>query len=269
LSIRMIAADLDDTLLRHDLTISERTLQAIDQARAKGVLFTVATGRMPLSCKKFIELLRIGVPVIACHGAIIKDMENGQTIYRQVIPNDLALEAVNKMQAEGMHCQIYIDDKIYINKANKWSEVWKKVSTIPAEEADLVEILQAGEGTAKIVSIDAEEMILGKYKAYQKIFAGKIHLTLSKPNFLEMSAAEVNKGAALAFLAERHGIKREEIMAIGDSLNDLEMIRYAGIGVAMANARPEVKMEADYITGTNEEDGVARAIEKFVLNGEA
>jgi hydroxymethylpyrimidine pyrophosphatase-like HAD family hydrolase len=88
---------------------------------------------------------------------------------------------------------------------------------------------------------------------------------MSKPHFLEMSALTVNKGTALAFLGGEAWDCPEEIMAIGDSLNDIEMIQYAGIGVAMGNARPEVKKVADYITATNEEDGVAQAIEKFVL----
>jgi len=266
LVIRMVAMDLDDTLLRHDLTISERTIRSINKAREKGVLVTVATGRMPLSCQRFIEQLEIKIPVITCHGAIVKDMESGEIIYRKVIESKIVAEVIQRMQSEKMHCQIYVKDKIYTNMKNEWSEKWRKLSNLQAEEADLFEILQQEEeGAEKIVSIDDEGLIFEKYTAFQPLFDGRVHLTMSKPNFLEMSDTTVNKGAALEFLAQKHGIKREEIMAIGDSLNDLEMIRYAGLGVAMGNARSEVKKEADYITGTNNEEGVAAAIEKFVL----
>ncbi|NLI92957.1 MAG: HAD family phosphatase [Peptococcaceae bacterium] len=266
--IRLIAMDLDDTVLRDDLTVSKRTLQAINQARAKGVLVTVATGRMPLSCQRFIDVLDIRIPVIMCHGAIIKDMNSGEIIFRKVIDKETASEAIRIMQAEGMHCQIYLQDKVYTNQLNKWSQTWKKLSTVQSEEADLLAVLKQGESAEKIVSIDEESLISHKYQTYQSQFEGKIHFTVSKPNFLEMLDAGVNKGAALAFLAEMHGIKREEVLAIGDSLNDLEMIRYAGIGVAMGNARPELKKEADYVTGTNDQDGAAEAIEKFVLSDE-
>jgi Cof subfamily protein (haloacid dehalogenase superfamily) len=148
---------------------------------------------------------------------------------------------------------------------NEWSENWRKLSKLQAEEADLLRILEnEEEGADKVVSIGEESLIFSKYNDYRPMFKGKIHFTVSKPNFLEISDAAVNKGAALAFLAEKHGIPRSDVMAIGDSLNDLEMIRYAGIGVAMGNARPELIKEADYVTGTNEEDGVAQAIEKFI-----
>lgn len=265
--VRLVVMDLDDTLLGSDLTISERNKKVINQACQEGVLVTVATGRMPLSCRRFVEQIPIEIPVIMCHGAIVKDTAGGgEVIFRRVIEKSLAAEAINKMQMEGMHCQIYLKDKIYTNQCNKWAENWRQLSRLQAEEADLLEILaQEGEGAEKIVSIDEEDIIADRYNTFKTLFQGKIHLTMSKPNFLEMSAADVNKGAALAFLAERHGIAREEIMAIGDSLNDIEMIQYAGIGVVMGNGRPETKRAADYITASNDEDGVAQAIEKFVL----
>jgi Cof subfamily protein (haloacid dehalogenase superfamily) len=93
-----------------------------------------------------------------------------------------------------------------------------------------------------------------------------VHVTKSKPFFLEITDGSVNKGVALAALAEHYGIDQSEVMAIGDSLNDLEMINYAGLGVAMGNARPEIQARADIITASNEEDGVAEAIERYVLD---
>ena len=92
-----------------------------------------------------------------------------------------------------------------------------------------------------------------------------MHITKSKPHFLEIIDSSVNKGVALSALAEHFGIDQQNVMAIGDSFNDLEMIQYAGVGVAMGNARPEIKEQADIVTVTNEEDGVAEAIERYVL----
>ncbi len=131
-------------------------------------------------------------------------MVTGDIIYRKVIDKKWVAEAVEKMQAEGMHCQIYLKDKIFTNKLNEWSETWRKISKLQAEEADLLEIIsQEEEGAEKVVSIGEEGVIFSKYHDLKPYFAGRIHLTMSKPNFLEMSDAAVNKGVALAFLAEK------------------------------------------------------------------
>lgn len=264
--IKLIAADLDDTLLRHDLTISAKTLDVINRARDRGILFTVATGRMPLSSRRFIEQLGISLPVIACQGAIIRHLGSGEILYRKVIESSLAAETVSKILADGLYCQIYIKDSIYTPDYKKWEKYCKPISHLEPVEADLLDVIgREPEGLEKIMVIGEEDLLHEVYLAYRRLFAGRIYLTISKPNFLEISNIEVNKGAALAFLAGKYGIAREEIMAIGDELNDLEMIKLAGIGVAMGNARQEVKEAANYVTLTNNEDGAALAIEEFAL----
>jgi len=265
--VRLIAADLDDTLLRHDLTISAKTLDIINRTHNRGILFTAATGRMPLSSRPYIEQLGISLPVIACHGAIIRHSGSGKILCRKVIESSLAAEAVSKILADGLYCQIYIKDSIYTADYERWEKYCKPISHLEPVEADLLDIIdREPEGLEKILVIGEEDLLHEVYLAYRHLFAGRIYLTMSKPRFLEMSNIEVNKGAALAFLAAKYGIAREEIMAIGDGLNDIEMIKLAGIGVAMGNARQEVKEAADYVTLTNNEDGAALAIEKFALN---
>ena len=264
--IRLVAIDLDDTLLRHDLTISDKTLDIITKIKDKGILVTVATGRTPLSSQRFIEQLDIRIPVIACHGAIIRNNVSGEILYRKVIESSLAAEVVKRILEDGLHCQIYIRDEIYTADLEKWEKYCKRVSSFQPIKADLLEVIaQEKEGTEKILVIGEEELVCRKYTEYKPLFQDRIHLTTSKPSFLEMSNKEVNKGAAVAFLAEKFGIPREEVFAIGDGLNDLEMIKYAGIGVAMGDGHPDLKEAASYVTGTNDEDGVAEALSKFVL----
>lgn len=266
LPIRLVAMDMDDTLLRNDLTISERTVEAIQQAQKQGVYVTLATGRMPASVRPYAQQLGLDLPVITYNGAMVQEALSGEVLYRRVIPIKTAQAIVNWLLPQKVLFQVYLEDHVVVEKMNDWSRQYARATRVPVEEMDLQECLaQEKEGVEKILLFGEPEIL--------KVWEGKIHLkyegqvrsTKSKPQFLELIHPTVNKGAALSSLAERLGVKQEEVLAVGDSLNDLEMIRYAGVGVAMGNARLEVKEAADVVTATNQEDGVAHVIEKYVL----
>lgn len=264
--VRLIAMDLDDTLLRNDLTISPRVLEAIRLAREKGVITTIATGRTSVSMRKYADQLQIDVPVIAFHGALIQQLLSGEVIFRKVIPSNLASTIVSGLLQENYHIQLYLRDRVLAQEENRWSGDYARTASVLIEKVDLLEVLAAEQlGIEKILIIDQEQKLDALAPGLRSRYGDKVHVTKSKPHFLEMTDISVNKGVALEALANRLGIKREEVMAIGDSFNDLEMICYAGLGVAMGNARPEVKEAADFITRSNEEDGVAEAIERYVL----
>lgn len=266
LPIRLVAMDMDDTLLQDDWTISERTINAIRQAQKKGVYVTFATGRATTSVRPYAEQLGLNVPVITYNGAKIQEVLSGEILYRRVIPIATAKDISAWLLAQDIHFHVYLKDHIFVEKMNEWSRQYARATRVPVEEIDLIERLSAEqEGVEKILLMGEPEMtILWNEKIHQR-YEGKVRSTKSKPHFLELIHPSVSKGTALASLAERLGVKREEVMAIGDSLNDIEMIRYAGLGVAMGNARTEVKEIADKITATNQEDGVAQAIEEYVL----
>lgn len=258
--------DLDDTLLRDDLTISPRVVRAIQAAREQGVVATIATGRTPVSMKRYAEQLGIDVPVITFHGALIQQALSGEILFRRTISNGLAGEIVAELLSKGLHVQLYIGDRIFVQEENEWSASYARMSHVAVEKTELRPLLlQNSEGVEKILLIGEETDLDALAPSLRESYGDKIHLTKSKSYFLELTDIGVNKGVALDALAKRFEITREEIMAIGDSFNDLEMIRYAGLGVAMGNARPEVREVADVITTTNEEDGVAEAIERYVL----
>ncbi|WP_206811137.1 Cof-type HAD-IIB family hydrolase [Paradesulfitobacterium ferrireducens] len=266
MAIRLVAMDLDDTLLRDDWTISSRTVKAIQAAREQGVNLTIATGRMTISAKPYAEQLGVDVPVITYHGALISQALSGEIFFRKVIPSALAAELLNRIEQQGLYAQVYLRDRVMVQKVTEWTQEYERIASVNIEEADLAAVLAAEpEGVEKILIIDEEARLDAFAPVLRESFGRDIHVTKSKPFFLELINAEVNKGVALAALARKFGVKQEEVMAVGDSLNDVEMITYAGLGVAMGNARPEVRKIADVITGTNEEDGVAQAIERYVL----
>ncbi|WP_407306310.1 Cof-type HAD-IIB family hydrolase [Desulfosporosinus sp. SB140] len=266
MAIRLVAMDLDDTLLRDDWTISPRVVKAIRKAQAQDVKVTIATGRMPISTRPYALQLGLDVPVITYHGAMIQQVISGEILFRRVIPSTLAIEIIQDVSSRGFYAQVYLKDRVITSKISELSEKYVRISSVVIEEADLVKtISQEPEGVEKILLM-AEEADLDKLSPIlSQSYGEQVHLTKSKPYFLEMTDRSVNKGVALAALAERLGIAQEEVMAIGDSFNDLEMINYAGVGVAMGNARQEIQAQANIITATNQEDGVAEAIERYVL----
>ncbi|TGE33901.1 Cof-type HAD-IIB family hydrolase [Desulfosporosinus sp. Sb-LF] len=267
MAIRLVAMDLDDTLLRDDWTISPRVVNAIQKAQAQGVKMTIATGRMPISTRPYAEQLGLDVPVITYHGAMIQQALSGDILYRRVIPSAVAAEIVQDVLSLGAHAQVYLRNRVIVQELNKWSQKYEQIASVHIEEADLFSLLsQEPEGIEKILLMAEESELDQLAPSLRQRYGDKVHITKSKPTFLEMTDCSVNKGVALAALAQLFGIHQEDVMAIGDSFNDLEMIKYAGIGVAMGNARTEIKDLANIVTSTNEEDGVAEAIERFVLN---
>lgn len=264
--IRLIASDLDDTLLDDAWKISPNNIRAIRQAVEQGARFTLATGRMAISSRKYARELGLDVPIITYHGALVEQALSGEVLYRKVIPTDLAAQVVEFLLKEGIHTQIYIKDRVFVAKRNAYSEGYGKMADVEVEEANIFRLLEREpEGLEKILCIGEDAKFKTAADHLRRMYAGRLHFTSSKQHFFDMIHPEVNKGTALKALADGWNIIREEVMAMGDSPNDREMILYAGIGVAVENAHPEIKKIADFITASNKEDGVAKAITKFVL----
>lgn len=264
--IRLIAIDLDDTLLKNDLIISDRAKLAIQQAVDKGVAVTLATGRMYRSALPYAVELGLDLPLITYQGALVK-YADGREIHHLPIPLATAREIINYLLPYGYHVNIYIDDELYVHKDSPLGQHYAnyvKVTVNPVE--DLLTALTRE--PTKILILEKEKDLTKVVADLKENFKDMIEVTKSKSYFVEITHARATKGTALKKLAESIGINREQVMAIGDSLNDLDMIKYAGWGVAMDNALPEVKAAARYVTKSNEDDGVAEAIEKLVLTND-
>ena len=224
---------------------------------------TIATGRMPVSSRPYAEQLGLDVPVITYHGAMIQQVLSGEILFRRVIPSPLAAEIIRYASERGIYAQVYLKDRVITRDLNEWSQEYERIASVRIEQGDLLTLLaQEPEGVEKILLMAKESGQDQLAPVLRQLYGEKVHISKSKPCFLEITDCSVNKGVALASLAERLGIAREEVMAIGDSFNDLEMIEYAGLGVAMGNAHPEIQAKADIVTASNEEDGVAEAIER-------
>ena len=262
--IRLVAIDLDDTLLTDDLTIPPGAKEAIRRATSRGVTVVLATGRMFPAARPFARELNLDSPLITYNGALIRTA-GGDTWWHKPVPRDSALAVLDYAEADGWDVQCYCDDRLYVARIDDDVRYYLDIANVPAQAcADMRALLKERE-TTKLLGIGDPEETARRAEALSKAFAGRLTVTISKPRFVEMLDAGVSKAAALAEVARRLGVPREQVLAIGDSFNDLDMIRWAGVGVAMGNAAPEIQALADYTVASNEDEGVAEALARFVL----
>jgi Cof subfamily protein (haloacid dehalogenase superfamily) len=270
-SIRLLALDLDDTLLRSDLTISFRTRSALKKAENAGIVVVLATGRIPAAMDKFTRQLglhkRPGY-LICNNGTIIQESHTGKVVFETYLPVNSALIAYDLANAEGFPVQIYEGDVMYVSRRNEFGDYDQKVTglrqVVPEDFRAKV-----AEGCYKLL-IPGDPMILQPLENLFRSYIGdEVTLFTSKPYFLEILPPGIDKGFALAKVAEITGIKREEVMAVGDSMNDEAMIRWAGYGVAMLNGDDRLKAAASLVTDkTNDDDGLAGLVERYLLGKE-
>ena len=267
MSIKLVATDLDDTLLRSDLTISDRTVKTVQTAMNKGVIVTVATGRMFCSALPHAQRLGVNVPLITYNGALIKEAQTGKVLYERPLEESTAAKILALSRAKGWYIQSYLDDVLHVAVLNDNAQRYIKIARVtPVVDGDAF-FANPGRPHKMVLIASANEMP-GIQAEMSRIFGDELHITSSKPTLLELLHPDVCKGKAISFLAGHYGIKQEETMAIGDSYNDIEMIRYAGCGVAVANAIAPVREAANVVTASHEEDGVAVAIERYVLHSD-
>ncbi len=262
--IKLVALDLDDTLLDSELKISPETARAVSAAVEQGVTVTLATGRMYSSARPYALELGLDVPLITYQGALVKTSRSQEVLYHSPVPLELAREMIGYLFSRGFDVNLYMEDQLYAQAGNRWVEEYRKIARVPCQTVpDLLASLTTAPD--KFLVIDEEPQLDRLASVLRQMVGDKLHITKSKPFFLEFTHPEADKAKALAHLAARLGIAREEVMAVGDSYNDLEMLEYAGTGIAMGNARPEIKAKADYVTLGNDAHGVAEAIYRFVL----
>ena len=267
MAIKLVAIDLDDTLLGDDLIISEHCLNTIRAIQEKGVLVTLATGRMYSSALPYARQLKMDIPIITYQGALVKNSLSGEILYYKPVPGVLAVKIMEYFEENNVHYHAYFGDRLCMKSLTEEGKCYANLAGIePVIMEDLIYKAKSQE-TFKILSVTEDYGLLLEMELELKgMYGRELNITRSKPFFLETMNSLANKGDALQVVARHYNIERKEVLAIGDSYNDLQMIEWAGIGVAMGNARDTVKEAADYVTFSNEEEGVAEALRKFVLN---
>lgn len=266
---KMLATDLDDSLLNDRFEITAADRDAIVRAVKAGVKVVLATGRMFRSALPYALELGLDTPLITYQGAFVKFPGNGKVLRNRPVPFELALELLEIAKAGGIHANIYIDDNLFVEKITTESRIYQEISGVePVVAGDLtVYLKEERRDPTKVLMVSSREKIKSLWGELVNYFGEKMYITSSKPIFLECMHPQSNKGRALEAVAGHYGISSKEIIAVGDSYNDLEMLRFAGLGVAVANAREEVKKSAGFVTLSNNDGGVARVIDEFIFSG--
>ncbi len=267
--IKLIACDLDDTLLDRNSRISFENKQAVEQARAQGLIFTIATGRMFQSAAPFARSLGLDPqqPLICYNGALIKRL-SGETLYHDPLPSDVAVLIAELAQTKGWTLNVYYDDEVYVAQWNQ--EIADYAQLVQADVGvvgDLVRFLKDGnKEPSKMLITNPPEEVPQRISEIRSLAGDRIQIARSRRRLIEITGADVHKGKALLWLADFLGLTLEQVMAIGDSHNDQTMLEMAGLGVAMGNAPPEIKLAADCETLSNDQHGVAQAVCRLVLS---
>ena len=265
--MKAAAFDLDDTLLRDDLSISDFTVNTFRRLDASGFRLIAASGRAQLSMKPFVEKLGCVCLYIACNGAEIYDGADHSLLHSETYSMELAHEIAAFGSRYNCYAQTYGGDRFFFNQHSVYADRYAAVSCLKGEYVgDLRSYIR--EPRNKILMMAEPEQIAQMLQEARRLFAGRVSVTCSKPWFLEFNPLRATKGIALRAVAGRLGIAAEEIVAFGDSLNDLPMLKAAGRSVVVANGRPDVREQCDEVCLSNEEDGVARYLAEHYLSGE-
>ncbi|WP_269431643.1 Cof-type HAD-IIB family hydrolase [Bacillus sp. JCM 19034] len=241
--IRLVAIDMDGTLLSKDHSISEENRRAIQEAQQQGIHIVISTGRTRMTLDPIIKDLPLDSFLITVNGSEIWD-QSGNLVERKTLPTNLVEYMWSLKEKHNTYCW-----------AASVGRVWR--DEFPAEDIHAHEWMKFG------FDIDDEDVRSLIYDDLSKL--GTLEITNSSPTNLEINSIGVNKAKAIKTVCDQLGFTMDQVMAIGDSLNDLAMIQEAGVGVAMGNAQDLVKEAANWITSSHEEDGVAKAIRKWCL----
>ncbi len=270
--IKLVILDIDGTISGEDNQVSPRLLDTIKAVQSLGVKVGIATGRMYRSAVRFHQTVGADVPLISYQGALIKDPARDEVVNHLPIGTDYALKLLEDLVGyPDLVIHLYVDDQLYVDTITPPSRVYAERSQVPIVAVGCLKtFVQSQSPPTKLLALsdntDRIKQLLTDFK--ERYRADELYLTRSQARYFEATNPRANKGTAVQFLAEElYGLKPEEVMAIGDNGNDIEMVKYSGIGVAMGNGAEELKLCADWIAPPIEADGAAVALEKFILVG--
>lgn len=263
--IKMLVLDIDGTIFRKDYTASDRVKRTLKALSDDGIKVVLCTGRMYAATKSIAEELGLTTPVISYQGGLVKNFYNDDTtLWEKTMDTTLGREVINDLKKRNVFFNLYINDVLMVEEDNHLIRQYVDARNIAYKVIGNCDNLDLT-GLNKILAIDDDtQLIQDLQKEMAQKYDGKLYVVRSTPRFCEFSSLEATKGNAVRFLAQQYGFKQEEVMACGDQDNDIEMLRAAGVKVAMGNASDGLKEIADYVTETVDNDGVPCAVAKFI-----
>lgn len=261
-----MALDLDGTLLSSNLTLPAENVKAISETRNRGIVVAIATGRMTKAAVEATSALGSDLPLAIYNGAMVRLGAEGPVVLKRPIPADDGARIVRFMWDWGIVFQAHSDGELWVPRASRATADYEARYGVTARVLNDIDGFIQLEAMKYLV-IEPANRVEAIQERLREVAGAGLRIMRSHPDMLEIVSANASKGRALRHLAEYYGISMAETMAVGDSENDIDMLREAGIAVAMGNACDDIKGIADFVTGANDDHGVAMALQQFGLCG--
>ena len=268
-SYLLIAFDLDQTLIGNDLTISPRVQQAIQQAIARGVYITIITGREAAITTRYARQLNLNAPIICAQGGLIYDFRSDSILHDERLPVEILPQVMQAAEHYGWNLSFEMFDRMCLPRFSNHPQEF--LDLLPAGYWTRVDDLVGSLSEAPrkfLVTLNSPADRPRILKEMHQVFQDTLHIVPTHPLLVEGLPCGVDKGRGLAWLADYLHIPQSQVMAVGDNDNDVPMIEWAGLGIAMGHASPAALAVADWIAPDLENDGVASALDQFVLKTE-
>jgi Cof subfamily protein (haloacid dehalogenase superfamily) len=265
--ISLVVSDVDGTLVTREKALTPRTIAAVEQLHARGIQFSICSSRPPFGLRMLIEPLHLALPFGGYNAGTIVNPDFS-VVEQKLVPLDAAKAAVEAFQEYRIDCWVFVGNEwLIVNPEGAHvAHETRTVQTPPTVVPAFTEPNFAAAG--KIVGPNDDHDLIARVAAeLAGALAGSANVARSQPYYCDVIAPGIDKGRLVILLSRQLGIPQQEILVLGDMENDLEMFRVAGFSVAMGNASDAVKQVADAVTLSNEEDGLAAAIERYVLGG--
>jgi Cof subfamily protein (haloacid dehalogenase superfamily) len=263
--ISLVLADVDGTLVNEEKILTDRTRRAVGALQNNGIRFAITSGRPPLGMAMLFDPLALDTPIAGFNGGLF--VERDLTILAQkTVPEDVARQAIDLIRQHGLDAWIYSGNDWLITKPDA-PHVAREAWTVKFEPKVVADFDGRLDQVAKIVGVSDDHERVKRCEAdAQVLFGERATANRSQPYYLDITNKDANKGAVVDYLSHYTGVPVEEIATIGDQPNDVVMFKRSGFGIAMGNASREVQMQAAVITDSYNDDGFAKAMERFVLD---
>ncbi len=256
---RLAVIDLDDTLLGPDKQISAANAEAVHSLQARGLRVILASGRRHENMLRFHRALGLSGPLVSCGGALTQEAETGEILHEQRLPAELATKLVAEGRTCGLSVIYYHPERVYVQEQTPWTDLYQHRAGEAPTVHDLSQL--AGAMPLKLIWCGPPEQIAALLQPLQALYQGRLEVLTTDPEYLEFTAAGINKAVGLSAVVQRYGIEPAQVLAFGDGNNDVAMLQWAGLGVAMSHARPSAKAAAQWVAPAGDaETSFARAV---------
>ena len=264
MAIRMLLADVDGTLVTQDKVLTDRAIAAVGKLKQAGILFAITSGRPPRGMSMLIEPLGLSTPIAAFNGGVFvrPDMS---VIEQRVLPDDVTPAVIELLSAHGVDVWVYRGADWFVRDA-KGPHVARESWTVKFGPTQVDGFAAVSDSAAKVVGVsDDHDAVQQAAAAARERFGDHVSASRSQPYYADVTHPHANKGGVVRYLSKTYNIPPEEIATIGDMPNDVLMFAHSGLSIAMGNASHQVQRSARRVTTSNQDDGFANAVERFVL----